>query len=340
MPFLCLLVFFLISCSKSDAPKGGGGGRSGAQTVSVEAIIAQPEQLKNSVRGVGILLPSNEVDIQAEIAGKVERVYFRDGQSVRAGTSLVKIEDDNLRAVMYRTNAKLVLARSSAERKKKQFNASAISAQEWENTQADLQIAEADSIDAAANLRKTLISAPFDGKLGIGKINRGQRLAVGDQIVKIVQKFPLKVDFSVADKYASTMKVGMDVEFIRNTENYKAVIDALESSLDGSTRTLLARAIINGQPEELVPGAPLEFMLNLPPRMSITVPPEAIGSDAFGSNLYLYKGGKAQLTRIEIGTRFIDKVEVLDGVFIGDTVLCVGASPVRNGGNVEISRIR
>jgi membrane fusion protein (multidrug efflux system) len=74
--------------------------------------------------------------------------------------------------------------------------------------------------------------------------------------------------------------------------------------------------------------------------MSITVPPEAIGSDAFGSNLYLYKGGKAELTRIEIGTRFIDKVEVLDGVYIGDTVLCVGASPVRNGGSVEISRIR
>jgi len=339
MPFLCLLVFFLISCSKSDAPKGGAG-RGGAQTVSVEAVIAQPEQLKNSVRGVGILIPSNEVEIQAEIAGKVERVYFKDGQSVRAGASLVKIEDDNLRAVMYRTDAKLTLARSNAERKKKQYNAGAISAQEWENTQADLQIAEADSIDAAANLRKTLISAPFEGKLGIGKISRGKRLAIGDQIVKIVQKFPLKVDFSVADKYASTMKVGMDVEFIRNNENYKAVIDALESSLDGSTRTLLARAIINGQPEELVPGAPLEFMLNLPPRMSITVPPEAIGSDAFGSNIYLYKGGKAQLTRIEIGTRFIDKVEILDGVFIGDTVLCVGASPVRNGGNVEISRIR
>jgi len=339
MPFLCLLVFLLISCSKSEAPKGGAG-RGNAQTVSVEAIIAKPEQLKNSVRGVGILQPSNEVDIQAEMAGKVERVYFRDGQSVRSGASLVKIEDENLKATMYRTNAKLILARSNTERKKKQFEAGAISAQEWESTQADLQIAEADSIDAAANLRRTLISAPFEGRLGIGKISIGRRLAIGDQIVKIVQKYPLKVDFSVADKYAASLKVGMEVEFIRNSETYKAVIDALESSLDGSTRTLLARAIINGQPEELVPGAPLEFMLNLPPRMSITVPPEAIGSDAFGSNLYLYKGGKAQLARIEIGTRFIDKVEVLDGVFIGDTVLCVGASPVRNGGGVEISRIR
>jgi membrane fusion protein (multidrug efflux system) len=306
----------------------------------VEAVVVQPEQLKNSVRGVGIILPSKEVDIQAEIAGKVQAIYFDDGQNVRTGKSLVKIEDANLRATMTRANAKLTLARNNVKRKEQQFDAAAISAQEWENVQAELRIAEADSVEAASNLSKTLIWAPFYGKLGIGKINIGKRLAVGDQIVKIVQKYPLKVDFSVADKYASTLKPGMEVEFSRNAENYRAIIDALEGSLDGSTRTLQARATVDGEPEELVPGAPLEFTLSLPPRESMTVPPEAIGSDALGSNVYLYKGGKAELTRIEIGTRFVDKVEVLSGISIGDTVLCVGASPVRNGGNVEISRIR
>jgi len=89
-----------------------------------------------------------------------------------------------------------------------------------------------------------------------------------------------------------------------------------------------------------VPGAPLEFLLDLPSRESLTVPPEAIGSDALGSTVYLYRGGKAKLTRIEIGTRFVDRVEVLSGVNAGDTVLCAGASPVRDGGAVEISRVR
>jgi len=337
---ILIAVLFLISCSKSEKSQGGGSGRGGAQTVTVEAVVMQPEQIKNSVRGVGILVPSKEVDIQAEIAGKVQTIYFKDGQSVKAGESLVKIEDANLRAIMSRTRAKLVLARSTAKRKKQQFDAAAISAQEWETVQADLRIAEADSVEAIANLQKTLIQAPFYGKLGISKINIGKRLAVGDQIVKIVQKYPLKVDFSVADKYAYILRPGMELEFNRSAENYKAVIEALESSLDGSTRTLQARAVINGQPDELVPGASLEFMLSLPSRESLTVPPEAIGSDALGSNVYLYKGGKAELTRIEIGTRFVDKVEVLSGIGIGDTVLCVGASPVRNGGNVEISRIR
>jgi membrane fusion protein (multidrug efflux system) len=189
-------------------------------------------------------------------------------------------------------------------------------------------------------LRKALISAPFEGKLGLGKVNVGKRLSVGEPVVNIVQKFPLKVDFSVADKYASVLRAGMEVEFSRDGANYKAIIEAVEGSLDGSTRTLQARAIVSGQPDELVPGAPLEFSLDLPERESITVPPEAISSDALGSTVFVYRSGKAELTRILLGTRFVDKVEVQSGIAAGDTVLCTGASPVRNGGDVEISVIR
>jgi membrane fusion protein (multidrug efflux system) len=332
----------IIACSKSEAPKEGGGGQGGArgQAVKIEAVVAKTEELKASVRGLGILLPAKEVEIQAEMTGRVLGVYFSDGQNVKTGQSLAKIEDANLRAAAIKANSKLAFSRSTAYRKKKQFEAKAISAQEWELIEADLQAAQADSIDAAANLAKTVIRAPFDGKLGIGKINVGKRLAIGEPIVKIVQKFPLKVDFSVADKYAPILKAGMEVEISRAGKSYKATVDALESSLDGSTRTLLARAVIEGNPEELVPGAPLEFSLSLPSRESLTVPPEAIGSDALGSTVYLYNGGKAKLSRIEIGTRFVDKVEVLAGVNAGDTVLCAGASPVRDGGAVEISRVR
>ncbi|MDR2732106.1 MAG: efflux RND transporter periplasmic adaptor subunit [Fibromonadaceae bacterium] len=343
MLIMVLTIIQTIGCSSKsdDAPKGGGGGRSGgAQAVKVEAVVAKDEQIKSSVRGLGLLLPAREVEIQAEMAGRVLAVYFKDGQNIKAGYSLVKIEDANLRAAMEKANAKLTISRGIAQRKKQQFDARAISAQEWELAQADLQVAEADSIDAAANLQKTVISAPFEGKLGISKINLGKRVAVGEPIVKIVQKFPLKVDFSVADKYASVVQTGMEVEFSRGRNNYSATIEAIEGSLDGSTKTLQARATINGKPEELVPGAPLEFLLNLPPRESLTVPPEAILSDAIGSITYLYKGGKATLTRIELGTRFVDRVEVVSGVDVGDTVLCVGASPVRNGGDVEISRVR
>jgi len=339
---LCIGIL-IIACSKSEAPKEGGGGAGGKreqQAVKIEAVVAKTEDIKSSVRGLGILLPSKEVEIQAEMAGRVLAVYFNDGQNVKAGQNLVKIDDANLRAAVIKANSKLAFSRSTAHRKKQQFDAKAISAQEWELVEADLQTAQADSIDAAANLAKATIRAPFDGKLGIGKINLGKRLAVGEPIVKIVQKYPLKVDFSVADKYAPILKVGMDVEIGRSGKNYKATVDALESSLDASTRTLLARAIIIDNPEDLVPGAPLEFSLDLPSRESLTVPPEAIGSDALGSTVYLYNGGKAKLARIEIGTRFVDKVEVLSGVSAGDTVLCAGASPVRDGGAVEISRMR
>jgi len=335
-------LILVMSCSKDDKPQQGGarGARGGGAAVKVEAVVATTEHLNASVRGIGILLASKEVEIQAEIVGKVEAVYFKDGQNVNAGTSLVKIEDANLRAAMEKANSKLVLSRNTTQRKKQQFNAGAISAQEWEMAQADLQIAVADSIDAVANLAKTLIRAPFGGKLGISNISVGKRLSVGEYIVKIVQKFPLKVDFSVADKYASVLKTGMEVEFNRSGESYKAFIEALENSLDGSTRTLRARAVLSGNPDGLVPGAPLEFLLTLPPRESLTVPPEAILNDALGSVAYLFKNGKASLTRIELGTRFVDRVEILNGVNIGDTVLCVGASPVRDGGSVEISRIK
>jgi len=338
---ITLCAMLLLSCSKGDKSKGGGsGGRSGSGAVVVEAIIAKTELLKVSVRGLGILLPSKEVEIQAEMAGHVKAVYFKDGQEVKDGQSLLKIDDANLKAAYEKADAKHTISKNTASRKKRQFDAGAISAQEWETTQADLQIAAAEALDASANLAKASVRAPFDGKLGISKINVGKRLSVGEPIVNIVQKFPLKVDFSVADKYAPIMQTGMNVEINKGGKNYMAAIEAMESSLDGSTRTLQARAIIDGKPSELVPGAPLEFMLNLPSKESLTVPPEAILSDALGSIVYLYNGGKAQLARVEVGTRFVDKVEVLSGISVGDTVLCVGASPVRSGGNIEISRIK
>ncbi|MDR3001049.1 MAG: efflux RND transporter periplasmic adaptor subunit, partial [Fibromonadaceae bacterium] len=213
---LIILVGIQITACKSEEPQSGrsGGGRGG-QAVRVEAVVVQPEELKSSVRGVGILQPAKEVDIKAEIAGKVQVVYFKDGQNVKSGESLVKIEDANLRAILSRAYSRLVLARSTANRKRQLFDSGAIPAQEWETALAELRVAEADSIDAAANLLKTLIWAPFDGRLGISKITIGERLAVGDQVVKIVQKYPLRVDFSVADKYAPVLRSGMDVSFNR-----------------------------------------------------------------------------------------------------------------------------
>ena len=332
------LVVALVGCgeeNETQAPRNTGGG-----AVNVEAVVAEIVDLESSVRGLGIVLSAKEVEIQSEAVGKIKAIYFKDGQSVRTGYNLLKIEDANVKAASLKANAKLKLSRNSMYRKKQQYDAEAISTQDYEIALSDLQMAEADSADAAANLLKTRILAPFNGKLGIGKVTLGERLNVGDPIVKIVQKFPLKIDFSVADKYASVLKSGMEVEINKDSKSYKAKIEALESSLDGSTRTMQVRAVISGEPEELVPGAPVEFLLDLPARQSLTVPPEAIGSDAMGSTAYLYKDGKAELVRIEIGTRFVDRVEITSGVSAGDTVLCVGASPVRNGGSVAISRMR
>lgn len=334
---LCLALLFA-ACSKEETKKSTS--QRSAAGIRVEAVVIKPEELQSIVRGVGILKASKEVEIQSEIVGKVKNIYFKDGQNVKAFQSLVKIEDENLKAVMEKANSKLKLSRNNAQRKKQQFDAGAISASEWEIMESDLQLAQADSIDAQANLAKALIKAPFAGTLGISKITLGKRLAVGEPIVKIVQKFPLKVDFSVADKYASVLKSGMEVEFSRSNEKYEAVIEALESSLDGSTRTLQARAVINGTPDNLVPGAPIEFLLNLPSRESLTVPPEAITSDALGSIVYLFKGGKAHIARVELGTRYVDKVEIVSGISAGDTVLSVGASPVREGSDIEITRLK
>ncbi|GHV15124.1 MexH family multidrug efflux RND transporter periplasmic adaptor subunit [Fibrobacterales bacterium] len=352
---LVLSLFALSGCETKETSSGASGGRGGGSAVRIEAVVAQKQELQSSVRGVGILLPAQEVEIQSEMSGKIKTIYFKDGQKVKSGDVLVKLEDDELKAAVAKAYSKLVLSRSTTQRKRAQFDAGAISAQEWDGVVAELRSAEADSAAAAAALLKTIIWAPFSGTLGIGKVSLGERLSAGSPVVKITQKFPLKVDFSVAGKYAGVLKAGMAISLFDGGVNYAARITALDGSLDNSTRTLQARAVLEetgngastgtgagggasaGNAENLTAGAPIEFSLDLPPRLSFTVPPESIGSDALGSTIYIYKDGKAKLQRIEIGTRLVDRIEVVSGLAEGDTVLCVGASPIRDGGNVEIS---
>jgi membrane fusion protein (multidrug efflux system) len=309
--------------------------------VTLAAIVAKPQQLQANAQGLGTLLPAESVELKCETSGRVSAILFREGQSVEAGTPLVQLANDELRASLQKASAKLQQAQASWQRRQEQYTAQAISQQEWEAARAELRSAEADSSLLVAQLAKTTLRAPFRGVVGLRAISLGQVLTIGTTVTTLVQRLPLRLEFSLPEKFARYALPGARLAVKNNDGSAtEAKILARDGMLDPSTRTLMVRATITGKSEALVPGQAVEFDLPLPVREVLMVPSEAVGGSATGSTLFLYRGGKAERVGVVLGGRETDRVEILAGLQAGDTVLCTGAAPVRPGSAVQLSTLR
>jgi len=177
--------------------------------------------------------------------------------------------------------------------------------------------------------------------VGLRAISLGQVLTTGTTVTTLVQRLPMRLEFSLPEKFARHATPGMRLAVKDgNGSTTEAKIQARDGMLDPATRTLMVRATILGKGEALVPGQAVEFDLLLPEREALTAPSEAVGGSATGSTLFLYRGGKAERVKVVLGVRETDRVEILSGLNPGDTVLCTGAAPVRPGSAIQLSTLR
>ena len=352
---ICLLSLLLLSCGKgkSDAPAadkpaagkeskdGKGDSKGGGRKASLSGVVIAKVSLQPEVRGIATVIPGEVVDVKSEIQGRITSLGFKDGESVAKGALLAKINDADLQASRSKAQARIELLKSTLERKKQQLELQAISQQDLDQAANDLVSAQADLALLEAQLAKTEIRAPFAGNVGLSRVVVGQVVSAGQSIANLVQPNPLKVELNVPGEKAEYAKVGQVLK-VRSANGFesKARIYATDGNLDLGTRTLAVRALVEGKSAGLVPGAAVDFSLEIPAVEAMLVPPEALAGDAEGAIVYLLKGGKAAVARVKVGRRTVDQVQLVDGVQVGDTVLCVGAANVRPGMPVDITEIR
>lgn len=334
----------LASCrSETSSPSPSKDGKArGRGPVSLEAVVARPLALEAVVRVPGNLSGARRIELKTEVGGRIAQLGFKEGASVAQGTVLLRLADEDLAATVAKNEAKAKLARLVVDRKRQQLAVDGASRQEFDAAEADLASAEADLALARAQLRKTRVVAPFAGVAGIRSVELGQTVAAGQSVATLSQRAPWRIEFAIPEEQATSAKVGQDLSFTAggSPETYPARIVALDPVLDEATRTRRAVAECRSTSPSLFPGTVVDIALPLHRADGIAVPAEALGFDAKGPMVWVYRGGRSVQTRIAIGLRTADRVEARSGVKPGDTVLVVGAATLKPDGEVKIARVR
>ncbi|HQS05057.1 MAG: efflux transporter periplasmic adaptor subunit [Sphingobacteriales bacterium 17-39-43] len=340
---ILLAVFVAYRMNKNKVQKAGAGAGRGsggpASALTVNGIVTKAENFSNSLAIAGTIEANEQVDIRSEVSGLVTEILFNEGSTVSKGKVLLKINDLELQAQLSQALTKQKLAQETEYRAGKLLEKEAISKEEYDVALSELRSLQSQTQLIRAQLAKTLIRAPFSGKIGLRTISAGEYITPSSNIARLVSTNPVKILFSIPEKYAGTIKINTQISFTvaGSNNNYTGIIYAIEPGIDMSTRTLQLKAKASNSNGDLLPGSFAKIDLPLSNiNDAILIPTESIVPVLQGKKVYVSSKGKAKEVMVETGTRTEKSVLILSGLSIGDTVLTTGIMSLKNDLPVKV----
>ncbi|PST84356.1 efflux transporter periplasmic adaptor subunit [Pedobacter yulinensis] len=345
---LAYLVYYRIGQNKKQAEGGAGGkGAAGAKGgpgagggATVDGVIARRQDFNNQLEVTGTIDANESVQLQSEVPGLITKINFQEGSVVKKGSLLVQINNRDILAQLQEALTKQKLSATNENRAKQLLAKGAISQEEYDTSLADLRSLQAQTQLIRTQLARTSIYAPFNGRVGLRNVSVGGYLTPGTVIANLVNTDPVKVTFSVPEKYAGRIRTGSTVSFHTDASEKKhtGTVFAIEPGINAQTRTLQIRARAANPGNTLLPGsfARIQITLERIPG-AILVPTEAIVPVMKGKVVFLKKGGKAVETPVETGTRTAASILVTKGIAPGDTVLTTGMMSIKDGAPVKVN---
>ncbi|HEY8401182.1 MAG TPA: efflux RND transporter periplasmic adaptor subunit [Cytophagaceae bacterium] len=310
--------------------------------VAVNAVIVKPERLKNNIYSTGTILANEEVELKSEIAGRITGIYFNEGGSVTKGQLLVKINDADFKAQLSKIRLQEKLAIQEEERKRQLLEIKGISQEEYDRALNLVNTLRADAALLEAQIAKTEIRAPFSGVVGLRHVSEGGFISQTTLIATMQELNPVKVEFSIPEKYAYIVKKGSTITFTtaNNDRKYTGKVYATSTQIDPNTRSLTLRATANNADLSLTPGAfvKIEFTLD-EINNALLVPSEAVVPILGGQKVYVVKNGKAVPAKVETGIRTEKEVQITSGLSPADTVVITGLLQIRDNVDVQVKEI-
>lgn len=309
---------------------------------SAVGYIAQYQPLDNQVYATGSLIANEIINISSEVAGKIVYLNISEGQVVTKGQLLARVNDADLKAQLKKLEVQLTIAKSKEDRAKKLLDINGLSIEEYEDALNSHNILKAEIEYTKALLAKTEIRAPFTGKLGFKMVSEGSFVSTSTVISTLQQTNPIKIEFSVPERYTQQVKVGNTIFFKVDglEEDYTAKVYALQPNIDINSRSVVMRATANNAGNKLKPGAFARINLSLGvDEKAIMIPTQAIIPVLKGQQVLLVKNGIVKAQPVTVGFRGDEKVQIIEGINIGDTILTTALMSLREGSPVIVNKI-
>lgn len=324
--FVAFSAMAVVSCSGGDERPADAPAQ-----LKIETVVATSRPFEIVLETTGDILPFEEVALRAPIGGNVLEVAFEEGTIVKEGDLIIKLDDRSWQAQANGVRARIKNAKNDLKRKKALLEIDGASQEEVDMAQANLSELQAQLQELEVNIGLANVRAPFSGVLGFRNFSLGSYLSQGDPITTLTQTNKLKLDFDIPAKYASKIQIGKEVTLVSNNDTAKAVIYAIEPSLNNATRTLGVRAKLDEVASQTPGGFAQVFTALSIDSGAISLPTDAIVPELNAQNVFVVKNGFAKKTQVTLGSRDANAVQILKGISDGDTVITSGLLMVKDG---------
>lgn len=333
--------------------KFGGAQHKGGWAMAPAKVAVAPvlqADFPVVLSGIASLEATRQVQVAAEVDGRVAQILFTPGERVRAGQLLVQLNDAPEQGELARLQAQARNARALLERTRRLVPQQAATREQLDQAQADYDQAAGEIKRIQALIEQKRVKAPFDGVLGVRRVHLGQFARAGDPLVSLTDASSVYANITLPEQALGALRTGQPVTVTVDAHAgrvFEGTVTTIEPQVDPGSRTVRVQATLANADGALAAGMFAHGQVALPPRPGVlTVPETAISYSAYGDSVYVVTPPKAgdssaplTVTQAYVQTaeRVRGRVVVTKGVKPGDRVVTSGQLRLHNGAPVEIS---
>lgn len=317
---------------------------------TVTSVVVKADTWETSMTSVGTLNAVQGVTVGTELVGKVVKIAFEPGTSVKKGDILILQDTSSEEAQLPGAMAQADLSKTNLERSEQLFKKGIIAKADLDSAVATAAQAQAQVENIRATIAKKTIRAPFSGQLGIRQVNLGQLLREGDPIVTLQSLDPIFVDFTLPQQQFPLLRLGLPVLVTGDAMpgvTIEGRITAVNPLVDAETRNIKVEATLANQTRKLRPGMFVNVAVELPDRQKVlAIPATAVLYAPYGESVFVIEaqkagkdgkaGGTVRQQFVRLGEKRGDFVAVTSGLKDGETIVSTGVFKLRNGQSIVI----
>ncbi|MBP9838810.1 MAG: efflux RND transporter periplasmic adaptor subunit, partial [Proteobacteria bacterium] len=317
---------------------------------AITTTVIAEQSWQKKLSSIGTLAPEQGIMIKVEEPGRVSKIFFESGQKVEKGQALLALDTSVEEANLSKAEAMEKRTKLALDRATKLFASKAVSQDEVDNWQAQYSQATAEARSFRAMIEKKVFKAPFSGQLGIRKVNLGEYVSTGADVISLQSYDKLYLNFSFPQQNIAEVKIGQNVELLVDAypqDTFVAKITSINPEVEESTRNFLVQATFDNAEQKLKPGMFAKVSVNVgAPHNVIAIPSTSINYAPYGDSVYVIEksqspDGKeihtAKPQFVEVGEKKGEMVAIIKGLSVGQEVATSGVFKLMPGAAVNIN---
>ncbi|OBX11410.1 efflux RND transporter periplasmic adaptor subunit [Gallibacterium genomosp. 3] len=256
----------------------------------VTAVTIEPQDWIPVLNSTALIRPNQGAMLSAQSTGTIQSVNIQSGQKVKKGQVLVELDNSVEKANLVASEAKLPAAKLTYQRYLSLAKTNSVSKTELDNAKAEYENLVATINALKATIARRQIIAPFDGEAGIVKVNVGEYVTAGTEIVRVEDRSKMKVNFGISQDQLSQLHLQQQVKATTDVypdETFNAEVTAIEPAINKSTGLVEVEATFEGN-SKLLSGMFVHIRVERKTESNqIVVPQVAISYNMYGETAYI-----------------------------------------------------